>query len=160
MSYTFPAPGVAGVMATLELTDTNNVGAYTGNDPFVISAMTDITVTNARDIFSWTQLDASSKFQVPTTATNSIAFTAILNKVSLQGDGVADGVQDIGLAGLSGGAILVSFSLYMGDESDGAVGTTITGDGYITGLSFATSADAPTWPAPVTIAVTGDLTYA
>jgi hypothetical protein len=65
-----------------------------------------------------------------------------------------------GIFGLSKDKELVSFALYMGDESDGSAGKTVSGSGYVTGLAPTVSADSPVWVSPFTITVTGDYTIA
>ena len=158
MAYIFPAPGVTDQEMVLSLTDTDNVGQYTGNDPMIVPALQDMTVNNANDIFTWTQLDEGSKIQIPTTATNALSGNLVVSQVEFFGDGSADGVQDIGLFGLSKAKIKVSFVLFLGKTDSGTTGKTLGGDGYITGLSWTASADAPVWVAPFTITVTGDYT--
>jgi len=54
----------------------------------------------------------------------------------------------------------MTFSLYMGDESDGSAGKYLEGNGYVTGLAPTVSADEPVWVSPVTISITGDYTVA
>lgn len=158
MAYIFPAPGVATQEMTLSLTDSDNVGGYTLNTAMTVPALQDMTVNNANDIFTWTQLDAGSKFQIPTTATNSLSGNLVVSQIEYFGDGVADGVQDIGIFGLSKDKIKVAFSLFLGKTDTGGTGKTLTGDGYITGLSWTASADAPVWVSPFTITVIGDYT--
>lgn len=63
-----------------------------------------------------------------------------------------------GIFGMSNGKDLVEFSLYLGDESNGDEGKTMSGVGYITGLAPTVSADSPVWVSPITITVTGDYT--
>lgn len=157
MAYIFPAPGVAGVEMTLTLTATSAT-AYTANTAMVVPALQDMTINNANDVFTWTQLDAASKFQIPTTATNSISGNIVVSSVEYFGDNVTDGVQDIGLYGLSATKLKTHFELYLGDNDDGTVGKTVSGDGYVTGLSLTASADAPVWVSPFTLTVTGDYT--
>lgn len=65
-----------------------------------------------------------------------------------------------GVWGLSNDKVKVDFSLYLGDNSDGSAGKTITGEGYITGLAPTVSADAPVWVSPVSITVTGSYAVA
>ena len=121
----------------------------------------DITINNANDVFTWTQLDSGSKLQVATTATNSIAMNIVLDQDAFFGTTVAGEVAKTkGLFGLSKDKSLVNFSIYLGDESDGGQGKTISGSGYITGLAPTVSADSPVWVTPVTITVTGDFTVA
>jgi hypothetical protein len=65
-------------------------------------------------------------------------------------------MANAGIFGCSTLKTKISFELYMGDESDGTNGITVSGDGYITGLSPTVSADQPVWVSPVTITVDGD----
>jgi hypothetical protein len=154
MAYIYPAPGVANVEATLTLT----TSAATG--PISMPALQDVTINNSNDVFTWTQLDESSKLQVATTATNSIAMNCVLEKETFFGNASASAgsAAKLGVFGLSKDKPLVGFSLYMGDTSTGATGPTITGSAYITGLAPTVSADAPVWVSPITLTVTGDYT--
>jgi hypothetical protein len=153
MAYIFPAPGVAGVEATLDIRVSGDTSAL------VIPAMQNITVNNSNDVFTWTQLDQGSKLQVPTTATNSIDINIVLDQTSFFGDGASSNVAiNKGIFGLSKDKKLVSFALYLGDTSTGGAGKNLTGTGYITGLAPTVSADSPVWVSPCTITVTGDYT--
>jgi hypothetical protein len=153
MAFIFPAPGVAGVEATLEIEVSGDTS------PLVIPAMQDITVNNSNDVFTWTQLDEGSKLQIPTTATNSLDLNIVLDQTAFFGDGVSSNVAiNKGIFGLSKDKKLVSFALYLGDTSTGGVGKNLTGTGYITGLAPTVSADSPVWISPCTITVTGDFT--
>jgi hypothetical protein len=155
MAYIYPAPGVSGVQATLTL----KVGSDTTGLP--VPAMQDITINNANDVFTWTQLDSGSKLQVATTATNSIAMNIVLDQDAFFGVTTSGEVAKTkGIFGLSKDKELVAFSIYLGDESDGSNGKTISGNGYITGLAPTVSADSPVWVTPVTVTVTGDFTVA
>jgi hypothetical protein len=121
----------------------------------------DITLNNSNDVFTWTQLDTGSKKQVATTATNSLSGNIVLDQDSFFGVTTSGEVAKTkGIFGLSKDKELVAFSLYMGDESDGSQGKTISGAGYVTGLAPTVSADSPVWVSPVTITVTGDYTVA
>lgn len=153
MAYIYPAPGVANVQATLTL-----ASSVSGN--LALPALQDITINNSNDVFTWTQLDQGSKLQVATTATNSLAMNLVLDKDTFFGDGssTSGSAARLGVFGLSKDKTLVSFTLYMGDESDGGTGPTITGSGYVTGLAPTVSADSPVWVSPITITVTGDYT--
>ena len=157
-NYIYPAPGVVGVQATLAL----EVSADATNDSLSVPSLQDITVNAANDVFTWTQLDTGSKKQVATTATNSISMNLVLDQETFFGDGTsAAGTASLkGIFGMSTDKDLVEFSLYLGDESDGTAGKTISGTGYITGLAPTVSADAPVWVSPITITVTGDYTVA
>ena len=153
MAYIFPAPGVSGVQATLNLSVSGDLA------DLVVPAMQNITVNNANDVFTWTQLDSGSKLQVATTATNSIDLTIVLEQTSFFGSGTGTNVAvNKGIFGLSKDKQLTHFSLYLGDTSTGGAGKTISGDAYITGLAPTVSADSPVWTGPCTLTVTGDYT--
>lgn len=155
MAYIFPAPGVSGVEATLNLSVSGDVA------DLVVPAMQNITVNNANDVFTWTQLDSGSKLQVATTATNSLSLNVVLDQTAFFGSGTGsnEAVKQ-GIFGLSKNKQLTHFSLYLGDTSAGGSGKTLSGEGYITGLAPTVSADSPVWVSPVTITVTGDYTLA
>lgn len=157
-NYIYPAPGVSNVEATLAL----EVYADSTNDSLSVPSLQDITVNNSNDVFTWTQLDETAKKQVATTSTNSIAMNLVVEQTSFFGDGTsAAGTASLkGIFGMSKDKDLVEFSLYLGDESDGTAGKTISGTGYVTGLAPTVSADAPVWVTPITITVTGEYTVA
>jgi len=157
MAYIYPAPGVAGVQATLGV----SVAANSAATPELnVPALQDVTVNAANDVFTWTQLDTASKLQIATTATNSLSMNIVLDQTAFFGDtGETAGEADYkGIFGLSSDKDLIDFELYLGDTSDSATGKTISGQGYITGLAPTVSADAPVWVSPITITVTGDYT--
>jgi hypothetical protein len=155
MAYIYPAPGVANVQCTLTL-----ASSVAGN--LLIPALQDITINNANDVFTWTQLDEGSKLQIATTATNSLAMNLVLDQTVFFGNSAAatGSAVKLGVFGLSAEKTLVDFTLYMGDTSTGDQGKTISGEGYVTGLAPTVSADAPVWVSPITITVTGDYTVA
>lgn len=153
MAYIFPAPGVSGVEMTLNLSVSGDTTDLT------VPAIQDITVNNSNDVFTWTQLDSGSKFQVATTATNDLSLNLVLDQSVFFGTGTGTNVAvNKGIFGLSKDKTLTHFSLYLGDTSSGGTGKTISGNGYITGLAPTVSADSPVWVGPVTISVTGDYT--
>ena len=155
MAFIFPAPGVAGVEATL------NISVVGDASNLVVPAMQDITVNNANDVFTWTQLDEGSKLQVATTATNSLDLNIVLDQTTFFGTGSGAAVAvNKGIFGLSKDKQLVEFQLYLGDTSSGGAGKTLSGFGYITGLALTASADAPVWVTPVTLSISGDYTVA
>ena len=166
MAYIYPAPGVATVEMTLTLTaqdgggDLLTAGTGGANDPMVVPAIQDINLSAANDVFSWTQLDEASKLQIATTATNSLSGNIVVEEDTFFGLSTADGVEFIGIFGLSNTKRLTSFALYLGDNSDGSQGKTLSGDGYITGLSPSVSSDSPVWVSPFTLTVTGSYTVA
>ena len=158
MAYIYPAPGVTDAEATLTITD--NSGTLSGN--IGVPALQDVTINAANDVFTWTQLDETAKLQVATTSTNSLSMNLVLDKDTFFGT-VASGnyagattMAELGIFGASIQKTLVDFDLYMGDESDGTAGITVSGSGYVTGLAPTVSADAPVWVSPITITVTGE----
>jgi hypothetical protein len=156
-NYIYPAPGVTGVESTLSL----EIAADGTNDSLSVPSLQDITVNAANDVFTWTQLDEGSKKQIATTATNSISMNLVLDQTTFFGSaGSGTTASAAGIFGMSSQKDLVSFELYLGDESDGTTGKTISGEGYITGLAPSVSADSPVWVSPITITVTGDYTVA
>lgn len=155
MAFIFPAPGQAGVQATLNISVTGDASNLT------VPAMQDITVNNSNDIMTWTQLDSGSKLNVATTATNSLDMNIVLDQTTFFGTGAGAAVAvNKGLFGLSATKQLVEFQLYLGDTSTGGAGKTLGGSGYITGLAPAVSADAPVWVSPLTLTINGDYTVA
>lgn len=157
MAYIYPAPGVAGVQATLGISVAANSAA---TPELTVPGLQDVTINAANDVFTWTQLDTASKLQIATTATNSLGMNIVLDQTVFFGDtGATAGEADYkGIFALSTNKDLLDFELYLGDTSGGATGKTISGQGYITGLAPTVSADAPVWVSPITITVTGDYT--
>lgn len=158
MAYIYPAPGVSGAQVTLKVFHTTKVADATG---LAIPALQDVTLNNANDVFTWTQLDSGSKQQIATTATNSLGMNIVLDQDTFFGTGSPSTTAATqGIFGLSKNKIRVQFELYLGDESDGSNGKTISGFGYVTGLAPTVSADSPVWVSPITITVDGDYTVA
>ena len=143
MAYIYPAPGVSGVQATLSLDVASN-GSDSG---LTIPALQDVTVNNANDVFTWTQLDSTAKQQIATTSTNSISMNLVLEQTTFFGDATASANTAAlsGIFGLSKDKTKVGFK-------------TISGSGYITGLAPTVSADAPVWVTPITVTVDGEYT--
>ena len=158
MAYIYPAPGNANAQVILTL---ETVGG-TDTVGLVLPALQDVTLNNANDVFSWTQLDAASKQQIATTATNSLSMNIVLDQTIFFGDAKATGedAQTAGIFGLSKDKTKITFALYMGDTDSGGTGKTISGEGYITGLAPTVSADSPVWVSPITVTVDGDYTVA
>ena len=155
MAYIYPAPGVSDVQLSLTVKVSGDTLGL------VVPALQDITLNNANDVFTWTQLDTGSKLQIATTATNSLSGNIVLDQDAFFGVTTSGEVAKTkGIFGLSKEKTLVTFSLYMGDESNGDAGKTISGSGYVTGLAPTVSADSPVWVSPITITVTGDYTVA
>ena len=150
MSYINPTPGVIGRQVTLSLS-VNGVTADTGMN---VPALQDVTVNNANDVFTWTQLDKGSKNQIATTATNDLSMNIVLDELTFFGNVAAGNTTAAfsGIFGLSKDKTLVDFDLFISE------GVTISGEGYVTGLSPTVSADSPVWVTPLTITVDGDYT--
>lgn len=159
MAYIYPAPGVANVEMTLKVHHTSKVADATG---LLVPAIQDITVNAANDVFTWTQLDETAKLQIATTSTNSLSMNIVLDQDTFFGTTGSGGSTAVasGIFGMSVDKTRVQFDLYLGDESDGSAGKTISGFGYITGLAPTVSADSPVWVSPITITVTGEYTVA
>lgn len=148
MSYINPAPGTTG-QVTLVLTDA--AGTLSGN--LAVPALQNMTVNNSNDTYTWSQLDAGSKYQIATTSTNSVACNIVVDEATFFGSGANTTVAGTGILGLSQKKTKVGFTINIGE------GRTVSGSGYITGLAPTVSADQPVWVSPLTIAVVGDYTF-
>lgn len=160
MAYINPAPGTSSQIV-LKIDSGIALGTLTlGGSPLTVPALQDVTINNANDIFTWSQLDATAKKQVATTSTNSVAMNLVVDDATFFGttlDAAQSGtVAAQGLMGLSRNKTLVTFSLKFIESS--AADRYIKGQGYITGLAPTISADSPVWVTPVTITVTGEYT--
>lgn len=159
MAYIYPAPGVTGSEVTLSLENS----ADTTNDSLVIAGLQDMTINASNDVFTWEQLDSGSKFQIATTATNSVAMNLVVDQTTFFGSGSTtstDTATNLGVFGMSSVKSKVEFSIFLGKTDAGGSGKTIAGEGYITGLAPTTSAGEPVWVTPITITVVGDYTIA
>lgn len=154
MSYIYPKPGVPGVEATLTL----SVSSNQSDTGLAVPSMQDITVQADTDVFTWEQLNEGSKKQIATTSTNSISLNIVLDQEAFFGNAnaTANTATEAGIFGLGRDKTLVDFDLFFGDTDDGVAGKTLSGKGYVTGLSPTTSASAPVWVSPLTITVDGD----
>ena len=143
MSYVLSAAGSTNPILDLD------VAGFTGT--LSLPSLQDVSISNANDTYTWTQLDSASKFQVATTATNTISTNLVVDITTFFGDAVATtgSAAKLGLYGLSKAKTQVQFSINIGAKS-------LSGVGYITGLTPAVSADSPVWVTPVNIAVAGD----
>ena len=148
MSYINAAPGTASAV-TLILKSNSVSGNLT------VPALQDMTINNANDIFTWTQLDGTSKFQVPTTATNSISTNIVVDETTFFGNtavgNTANSASYLGVFGLSNAKTQCTFYVNFGTK-------TVSGTAYVTGLAPKISADAPVWVTPVTLTVSGAYT--
>jgi hypothetical protein len=120
-----------------------------------VPTLQDVTINNANDVFSWSQLNESAKLQIATTSTNSISSTVVVEETTFFGNSAstAGSAAKLGLIGLSVAKTKVNFEINLGSK-------TITGVGYVTGLAPTTSADAPVWTTPITITVSGEYAIA
>lgn len=134
-------------------TVTLSVPAVSGN--LVVPSLQDVTINNANDVFTWSQLNESAKLQVATTSTNSISTNVVVEEVTFFGNASATSgsAAKLGLLGLSTAKTLCNFSVTLGSK-------TVSGTGYVTGLAPTISADSPVWVTPVTITVSGEYAVA
>jgi hypothetical protein len=146
-NYIQSAAGVNNPVLTL------TVSGITGD--LDIPTLQDVTINNANDTFTWSQLNESAKLQVATTSTNSISTNIVVEEVTFFGNAASTtgSAAKLGLIGLSKAKTKVNFEINLDDK-------VISGVGYITGLAPAVSADSPVWVTPVTIAVSGEYTVA
>ena len=162
MAYIYPGPGTAG---DVNLNVTNDADGTSTS--LTVAGLQDMTINASNDVFTWEQLDSGSKFQIATTATNSVAMNLVVDQTTFFGT-VADASQtasdtaaELGIFGLSKQKSSVSFSIFLGNPNGtSSGGKTISGTGYITGLAPAVSAGEPVWVTPITITVVGDYSVA
>lgn len=159
MSYINPAPGTSSQIV-LKIDAGNALGNLTLSGGAVsVPALQDITINNANDVFTWSQLDSTAKKQVATTSTNSVSMNLVVDPVTFFGSNVTAGqsgtTAEQGIMGLSRNKTLTTFSLKVQESTTDYF---IKGQGYVTGLAPTISADSPVWVTPVTITVTGDYT--
>lgn len=148
MAYINPAPGVAGYVSLI--LKSNSVA---GN--LTVPALQDVTINNANDVFTWTQLDTASKLQIPTTATNSITTNIVVDPTTFFGNvsATANSATYLGVFGLSSQKTECTFYINFGAK-------TVSGTAYVTGLAPTVSADSPVWVTPVTLTVSGNYAVA
>jgi len=120
-----------------------------------IPTLQDVTINNANDQFTWSQLNESAKLQVATTSTNSISTNIVVEEGTFFGNAAATSgsAAKLGLIGLSKNKTKINFEINLDDK-------VISGVGYITGLAPTVSADSPVWTTPLTISVSGEYTIA
>lgn len=159
MSYINPGAGTSSQIV-LKIDAGNALGNITLSGGAVsVPALQDVTINNANDIFTWSQLDATAKKQVATTSTNSVSMNLVVDPTTFFGANISAGQTDTaanqGIMGLSRNKTLTTFSLKVQESTTDYF---VKGQGYITGLAPTISADSPVWVTPVTITVTGDYT--
>jgi hypothetical protein len=145
-SYIQSAAGSTNPILTLKSSVSGNL---------VIPTLQDVTINNANDVFTWSQLNESAKLQVPTTSTNSISTNIVVENLSFFGNASATSGSAVqkGLLGLSVDKTEVTFYINIGSSK------TVSGTGYVTGLAPTVSADSPVWVTPVTITVSGEYAF-
>lgn len=151
MAYIYPAPGNAGAQVILKISIASNV-SDTG---YTVPSLQDITMNAANDVFEWTQLDASNKFTIATTSTNSLEMNLVVDQDAFFGksSATAGTAEKDGIFKLSTDKTRLKFELYLGDTSAGGSGKTVTGYGYFTEIAPTVSADEPVWVSPITISM-------
>lgn len=159
MSYINPAPGTSSQIV-LKIDAGNALGNITLSGGAVsVPALQDVTINNANDVFTWSQLDSTAKKQIATTSTNSVSMNLVVDPTTFFGSNVTAAqsgtTAEQGIMGLSRNKTLTTFSLKVQESTTDYF---IKGQGYITGLAPTISADSPVWVTPVTITVTGDYT--
>jgi hypothetical protein len=141
------SPGTSFPTITVKSYDANGA-LITGT--LTVTALKDVTINNANDVFTWTQLDTAGKLQVPTTSTNSISTNLVVDETLFFGANVANvSAAGQGLLGISTAKTKTQIAVAMGTK-------TFTANAYVTGLAPTVSADSPVWVSPCTFTVTGD----
>jgi len=159
--YIYAGPGSANKV-TLTVKVASN-GADTG---LQIPALQDITLEAANDVFSFSSLESNAVTQVATVSSNSVSGNIVLDSVKFFGTDQGTYTSSntgaaYGIFGLSSGKVRVTFDLFMGEDTgSGADQPTVSGSGYITGLSPNISADSPVWVSSFSIVGDADLTVA
>lgn len=151
MSYINQAPGATGYV-TIYVQAYDNTGALVSGN-LQVPALQDITINNNNDVFTWEQLDSTSKKQVTTLATNSIATNIVVDDQSFFGNASATSGSSLkaGIFGLSKNKTKCQATINFGSR-------TITADCYVTGLAPKITAAQPVWVTPMTLTVSGDYT--
>lgn len=148
-SYVAVAPGTNNPEMVL------SVYGVAGN--LTVPSLQNVTINNANDVFTWSQLNESAKLQVATTSTNSISTNLVVEEATFFGSNASATASspagEQGLLGLSVHKVKCNVSLNMGSKTVSCVG-------YVTGLAPTVSADSPVWVTPVTVTVSGEYTFA
>jgi len=125
--------------------------------PLSIPALQEIGVSNSNGVFRFKTLDSTSESAVLTPATNQITLSVVVDQAAMFGDGAGDTTAvDKGLFKISNDKLRVYFELDMGGNS----GNTVSGTGFLAGLTMSVTPDQPLWTAPLTIEVDGNYTLA
>ena len=125
--------------------------------PLSIPALQEIGVSNSNGVFRFKTLDSTSESAVLTPATNQITLSVVVDQAAMFGDGDGNTTAvDKGLFKISNDKVRVYFELDMGGNS----GNTVSGTGFLAGLTMSVTPDQPLWTAPLTIEVDGNYTLA
>jgi hypothetical protein len=159
MSYINPSPGVAAQQLLVYLDCGQALGNLTlGGSNISLPALQNITINSSNDVFTWSQLDSTAKKSIATTATNSLSMNIVVDNATFFGSNItaaqSNSATQQGVLGLSRNKTLVTFSV----RADGSSTTYIKGQGYVTGVAPAITAEQPVWVTPLNIAVTGEYT--
>lgn len=142
----------AGEFATLSIAVESGM-----TNPLAIPALQEIGVSNSNGVFRFKTLNSTSESAVLTPATNQITLSVVVDQAAMFGDGAGDTTAaDKGLFKLSNDKIRIYFELDMGGNS----GNTISGTGFLAGLTMSVTPDQPLWTSPLTIEVDGNYTVA
>ena len=149
MSYINQAPGATGYV-TVYLQAYDATGSLVSGN-LQVPALQDVAINNSNDVFTWEQLDSTSKLQVATLATNSIATNIVVDDTSFFGNSAATSGSStkLGIFGLSKNKTKCQATINFGSR-------TITGNAYVSGLAPKITAAQPVWLTPMTLDVSGE----
>ena len=140
----------AGEFATLSISVASDMSS-----PLAIPALQEIGISNSNGVFRFKTLNSTSESAVLTPATNQVTLSVIVDQAAMFGDGAGDTTAvDKGLFKLSNDKVRVYFEIDMGGDS----GNTVSGTGFLSGLTMNVTPDQPLWTAPLTIEVDGNYT--
>jgi hypothetical protein len=140
----------AGEFATLNISVASDMST-----PLAVPALQEIGISNSNGVFRFKTLNSTSESAVLTPATNQVTLSVIVDQAAMFGDGAGDTTAvDKGLFKLSNDKVRVYFEIDMGGDS----GNTVSGTGFLAGLTMSVTPDQPLWSAPLTIEVDGNYT--
>ncbi len=148
----------AGSQAIIALGNVSTQADITGgNNAQILPYLQDLTLNNSTGVFRWKTLDSTAENAATTPATNSISMNIVVDETSFFGTAnVENSVVTDGIFGTSKNKTRVHFQV--GLEGADSGDTTITGQGFISGLAPTVNMDSPVWVTPLTIEVDGDYT--
>lgn len=79
MAYILSAAGSSNPVLTVKVAGSSDTG-------LAVPFLQDVTINNSQDIFTWTQLNVAGKLNVPTTSTNSLDSTVVVDLEAFFGD--------------------------------------------------------------------------